>query len=155
MLKSCCFYCRCCLWYSSWFYCWHFTIVVVAVAAAVITVSAAAAPIFTTFAAFAAAAVVSTANNVTVGAVSVAALIPNTEFLQIRLDFSSFEMDPGSPSPSPCDRDRMEIIPVGGGGTGGGGRVGPLCGKNTGQHMYLSVGGDGGGFLGSGEVYFG
>ncbi len=44
-------------------------------------------------------------------------------------------MDPGSATTSPCDRDRVELISA----SSSTGRPGPLCGDNSGQHVYLAV----------------
>ncbi len=56
-----------------------------------------------------------------------------------RLDFVSFDLDPGSSTLTPCDRDRVELLSPAVSSTGGSNRVGPLCGDNVGQHAYLPV----------------
>jgi hypothetical protein len=58
------------------------------------------------------------------------------KFTKIRLDFLDFELDSGSAIDKPCDRDSLEIF--GGDGASGLG-MGRLCGRNTGQHLYIPV----------------
>ena len=69
-------------------------------------------------------------------------LVPIDENIcQIRLDFIEFQTDGGSTIDKQCDRDMFRV-------TGGGGidlGVGDLCGKNTGQHLYIPVQGSRGG----------
>ena len=69
-------------------------------------------------------------------------LVPLDENIcQIRLDFLEFQTDGGSAVNKPCDRDMFRV-------TGGGGAelgIGDLCGKNTGQHLYIPVQGARGG----------
>ena len=56
--------------------------------------------------------------------------------LSIRLDFLEFELDGGSAVDQPCNRESLEIF---------GGNVvlnlgmGKLCGRNTGQHLYIPI----------------
>ena len=45
-------------------------------------------------------------------------------------------MDRGSELDKPCDRDSMQVISAAGNSAGG---FGTLCGKNTGQHLYIPV----------------
>jgi hypothetical protein len=61
--------------------------------------------------------------------------IKDNTICQLRLDFLEFELDGGSALEKPCDRDAMEIF-TGGSGDLGNGR---LCGRNTGQHLYIPI----------------
>ena len=52
-----------------------------------------------------------------------------------RLDFLDFELDGGSAIDRPCDRDSIEVFSSGATNLG----MGPLCGRNTDQHLYIPV----------------
>ena len=61
--------------------------------------------------------------------------IKDDSICQLRLDFISFELDGGSAPNKPCDRDAIDIFSGDSTGLGNG----RLCGKNTGQHLYIPI----------------
>jgi hypothetical protein len=60
----------------------------------------------------------------------------NVSVVSIRLDFLDFELDGGSAVDQPCNRESLEIF--GGDGASNLG-MGKLCGRNTGQHVYIPI----------------
>jgi len=69
-------------------------------------------------------------------------LVPATDSVcQLRIDLVDFELDGGSAIDKPCDRDSVTVMGTGGLSLG----IGPLCGDNSGQHLYLPVQGARGG----------
>ena len=59
----------------------------------------------------------------------------NANIVQVRLDFLEFMLDGGSQLTSPCDVEKCVIR----GSRGNILNVGPLCGDNRGQHLYIPV----------------
>jgi len=53
-----------------------------------------------------------------------------------RLDFVDFDLDGGSAVDMPCNHDSLEVISGDGASNLG---MGKLCGKNTGQNIYIPI----------------